>query len=189
MLKHYLRVYYFEKQDDWVTLLLIVEFVYHQMKHASLSCSSFKVMYDYKFIFDIHIKNNAMKEEVSAAKECIEMLQDVQNTLMKWWQNAVNVQTKYYNWKHKFKFFNVDDLIMLSAKNLKQKKLSKKLSNKMIEFFHIQELIDKQTYHLDFSVIYRVHSVFHVFLLKSYNRKLNDDFIFNYLVLKLIDDE
>jgi len=40
-------------------------------------------MYDYKLIFDIHIKNDAMKEEVSAAKECIEMLQDVQNTLMK----------------------------------------------------------------------------------------------------------
>jgi len=78
---------------------------------------------------------------------------------------------------------------MLSAKNLKQKKSSKKLSNKMIEFFHIQELIDKQTYYLDFSVIYRVHSVFHVFLLKSYNRRLNDNFIFNYLVFELIDDE
>ncbi len=78
---------------------------------------------------------------------------------------------------------------MLSAKNLKQKKLSKKLSNKMIEFFHIQELIDKQTYCLDLSVIYRVHSVFHVFLLKLYNHKLNNDSILDYLVLKLIDDE
>ena len=78
---------------------------------------------------------------------------------------------------------------MLSAKNLKQKKLSKKLSNKMIEFFHIQELINKQMYCLDLSVIYRVHSVFHVFLLESYNRRLNDDFILNYFVLELIDDE
>ncbi len=84
-LKHYLRMYCSEKQDDWATLLFIVEFIYHQTKHASLSCSSFKVMYDYKLIFDIYIKNDAMKEEVSAAKECVEMLQDVQNTLMKWW--------------------------------------------------------------------------------------------------------
>jgi len=38
-------------------------------------------MYDYESIFDIHIKNDAMKEEVSAAKERVEMLQDVQNTL------------------------------------------------------------------------------------------------------------
>jgi len=40
-------------------------------------------MYDYKFIFDIYIKNDAMKEEVLAAKKRVEMLQDVQNTLMK----------------------------------------------------------------------------------------------------------
>jgi len=38
-------------------------------------------MYDYKSTFDIYIKNNAMKEEVSAAKECVEMLQNVQKTL------------------------------------------------------------------------------------------------------------
>ncbi len=101
----------------------------------------------------------------------------------------INAQTKYYNWKHKFKFFNVNDLIMLLAKNLKQKKLSKKLLNKIIKFFHIQELINKQMYYLDLSIIYKVHSVFHVFLLKSYNCRLNDDFILNYLALKLIDDE
>jgi len=78
---------------------------------------------------------------------------------------------------------------MLSAKNLKQKKSSKKLSNKMLKFFHIQEFINKQMYCLDLSIIYRVHSVFHVFLLELYNCRLNDDFILDYLVLKLIDDE
>ena len=34
-------------------------------------------MYDYKSIFNIYIKNNVMKEEVSAAKEYIEMLQNI----------------------------------------------------------------------------------------------------------------
>jgi len=188
-LKHYLRVYCFKKQDDWATFLLIVKFIYHQTKHASLSCNLFKVMYDYKSIFDIHIKNDTMKEEVSAAKKRVEMLKDVRNMLTQWWQNAINAQAKYYNWKHKFKFFNVDHLIMLSAKNLKQKKSSKKLLNKMIKIFHIQEFIDKQMYHLDLSIIYRVHSVFHVFLLKSYNRRLNDDSILDYFVFKLINDE
>jgi len=40
-------------------------------------------MYDCELIFDIYIKNDAMKEEVLAAKERVEMLQDVQNTLTK----------------------------------------------------------------------------------------------------------
>ncbi len=44
-------------------------------------------------------------------------------------------------------------------------------------------------YHLDLLIIYRVHSAFHVFLLESYNRRLNDDSILDYLVLELIDDE
>ncbi len=80
-LKHYLKIYCSEKQDNWTTLLLVVEFMYHQTKHSSLSCSLFKVMYDYESIFNICIENDAMKEEVSVAKERVEMLQNVQNTL------------------------------------------------------------------------------------------------------------
>jgi len=78
---------------------------------------------------------------------------------------------------------------MLSAKNLKQKKLSKKLSNKMIKFFCIQEFINKQMYHLDLSIIYRIHSIFHVSLLESYNHRLNDNSILDYFIFELIDDE
>jgi len=58
-------------------LLLIVEFIYHQMKHSSLSCSFFKVIYDYESIFDIYIESNAFEEKMSAAKEHVEMLQNV----------------------------------------------------------------------------------------------------------------
>jgi len=59
----------------------------------------------------------------------------------------------------------------------------------MIKLFHIQEFINKQMYCLDLSIIYKVHSVFHVFLLKLYNHKLNDDSIFDYFILELIDDK
>ncbi len=59
----------------------------------------------------------------------------------------------------------------------------------MLEFFHIQEFINKQTYYLDLSIIYKIHSIFHVSFLKSYNRRLNDDFILKYFTFKLIDDE
>jgi len=38
-------------------------------------------MYDYELIFDIHIKNDDIKEKVLAAKERVEMLQDMQNML------------------------------------------------------------------------------------------------------------
>ncbi len=59
----------------------------------------------------------------------------------------------------------------------------------MLKFFCIQESINKQMYYLDLLIIYKIHFVFHVFLLKLYNYELNDDFIFKYLALKSIDDE
>jgi len=78
---------------------------------------------------------------------------------------------------------------MLSAKNLKQKKSSKKLLNKLLKLFHIQKFINKQMYYCNLSTIYKIYSVFHVFLLKSYNYRLNDDFIFKYFTLKFINDK
>jgi len=53
----------------------------------------------------------------------------------------------------------------------------------------LQELINKQMYYLDLLIIYKVHFVFYVFLLESYNHRLNDDFILDYFILELIDNE
>jgi len=39
-------------------------------------------MYDYKSIFDIYIKSNVIKKKMSTVKKCVEMLQNMQNTLM-----------------------------------------------------------------------------------------------------------
>ncbi len=44
-------------------------------------------------------------------------------------------------------------------------------------------------YHLDLLIIYKIYSVFHVFLLKSYNHRLNDDSILKYFAFKLINNE
>jgi len=63
-------------------LLLIIKFMYYQMKHSSLSCNFFKIMYDYESIFNIYIKNDVIQKKVSAVKKRVEMLQNVQNTLM-----------------------------------------------------------------------------------------------------------
>jgi len=44
-------------------------------------------------------------------------------------------------------------------------------------------------YHFNLSIVYKIYSIFHIFLLKLYNHRLNDDFIFKYFMLELIDDE
>ena len=62
----------------------------------------------------------------------------------------------------------MNNLILLLIKNLKQKRLSKKLSHKFIKSFKMKNKIKKQMYRFTLSNIYRIHNIFHVLFLKSY---------------------
>ena len=83
-------------------------------------------------------------------------------------------QIKYYNINHKLKKYVVSDLILLSTKNFKQKRFSKKLSHKFIKSFRIKNKIKKQTYRFTLFNIYRIYNTFHVSLLKSYLHRVDD---------------
>ena len=65
----------------------------------------------------------------------------------------------------------MSDLIMLTIKNLKQKRLNKKLFYKFMNFFRIVNKVKTQIYRLLLSIIYRIYNIFHVFLLKSYHNR------------------
>ena len=69
----------------------------------------------------------------------------------------------------------MNDLIMLIIKNLKQKRSSKKLFYKFINFFRIVNKMKTQIYYLFLSIIYRIYNIFHIFLLKPYHNRDCDD--------------
>ena len=75
------------------------------------------------------------------------------------------------------------------AKNLKQKRSSKKLSDKAIELFRVRKRIDTQTYQLWLSPSYRIYLVFHISLLKLYQRRLENINISKYLISNLKDND
>ena len=64
---------------------------------------------------------------------------------------------------------------MLTIKNLKQKRLSKKLFYKFINLFRIVDKVKTQTYYLFLSIIYRIYNIFYIFLLKPYYNRDCDD--------------
>jgi hypothetical protein len=49
--------------------------------------------------------------------------------------------------------------------------------------------MNKQIYRLIFFFFYRIHDVFHVFYLKSYKKRKNDNIISKYSFSKLFDDD
>ena len=79
--------------------------------------------------------------------------------------------------------------MMLFTKHIKQRKSSQKFSHKFIKSFRIANVVEKQTYRLVLSFLYRIHDVFHVSYLEFYNKRENDDFLLDLSSSKLINDE
>jgi hypothetical protein len=127
--------------------------------------------------------------EVFIATKRVRNLIEYRQKLIEKWQKAANAQVKYYNRKLIALIFKTEDLIMLSIKNIKLKNSNQKLSHKFIESFRIVETMNKQTYHLILFSFYRIYDVFHVFYLKSYKRRKNDNIISEYFSSELLDDD
>ena len=83
-------------------------------------------------------------------------------------------QIKYYNISHQSKSYVMNDLMLLSTKDFKQKRLSKKLSHKFVDSFRMKNKIDEQTYRLTLLNIYRIYNIFHMLFLKSYLHRVDN---------------
>jgi len=63
---------------------------------------------------------------------------------------------------------------MLSIRNLKQKRFSKKILHKYIELFRIKNKIETQTYCFILFNIYRIYNTFYVLLLELYLHRVDN---------------
>ena len=186
----YLRIFVDAKQTKWTNMLFMIEFVYNNVTHFFTNVSFYYFIYDYYFEIHYVIENDFIEKKIFFAKNKIKQLHDIKKTLMKRLKHVVAQQTKFYNQKHIFKKFNVDDLIIFNIKNFKQRRFNKKMSHKYVKFFKIKNKIDAQTYRLILFNIYRIHNIFHVSLLKNYHYKKNDKYAKQFMqIWKLINDE
>ena len=177
------------QQDDWSGLLSVAEFVYNNETQLFIECSLFYTLCEYHSEMNFFIRDDKHEKEVSAATERIKHLYDICKVLVKWWQNIVNLQAKYYDKKHIPQTYKMRDLVMLLIKNLQLKKSSWNLSHKFIRPFRVKDLVEKQTYRLFLSDTYWIHNVFHVFYLKLYQCCWEDESISSLQLLKLINNK
>jgi hypothetical protein len=98
----------------------------------------------------------------------------LKDQLYKRLKEARKNQAKYYDEKHTLRIFNVENNILLNFKNIHTSRSFKKLDHKYYESFEMQDLVDKQAYRLSLSHTFRIHNVFHVFLLKSFKRRFDE---------------
>jgi hypothetical protein len=148
--------------------LSIIKFVYNNSYYALVKTSSFYLIYNYHSKIHYEVKNNFIEKKILLTQERVKQLYNLKKILAKRLKNVVAQQTKYYNKKHRSKSFAIKKLIMLSIKNLKQKRFSKKMSHKYVESFRIKNKSRTQAYRFILLNIYRIYNTFYVLLLKLY---------------------
>ena len=93
-------------------------------------------------------------------------------------KNAKKFQIKYYDRRHSFQFYKIEDRILLSSKNITFSRFSKKLDFKFYKSYKITNFVKKMTYRLTLFKAFQfrnIHDVFHVLLLESYIDRLDID--------------
>ncbi len=98
----------------------------------------------------------------------------LRDQLYKRLKEAKKNQVKHYDEKHILRIFNVEDKILLNFKNIHTSRSFKKLDHKYYESFEMQNLVKKQSYKLSLFHTFRIHNVFHAFLLKSFKKRFNE---------------
>ncbi len=136
-LKHFLQVFCFEKQIEWIKFLSLIEFVYQNNVQFIIECNLFFFMYDYNFEIRYESKDHIIMNEMLVATKRVKELIEYKQKLIEKWQKAANAQVKYYNRKHIALNFKTKNLIMLFIKNIKLKNSYQKLSHKFIKSFRI----------------------------------------------------
>jgi len=187
MLEHYLRIYCEEKQGDWAKLLPLAEFAYNNSVNATTGVSPFRALYGFDPVIRYEGETSERVVRVPAAKNRIEAIAKLKDTLEKRWQSAVASQATAYNRRHEPIKFGTGDQVLLSTKDLNLKLPSKKLAPKFIGPFRVAEPVGSQAYRLHLPTHYRIHDVFNVARLEKYTGRPNQED--NYQAPIIIDDE
>ena len=166
-LEHYLQCFINYLQNDWVWHLLLAEHTYNSIIHSVMKVSSFFICTGWDSIpFQLH--SVQLRKTSLAAAEMTKEICYLQEQLVSQISEAQDQQTKYYNKRHVQQTFTEKNQVWLREVHLCTDWLSKKLDHHRLSLFTIHQKISDQVYWLSLLKIMKVHSVFHVSLLKSY---------------------
>jgi len=173
VLEHYLRTYYTWDQDNWVELRPFAGFCYNNTIHSATKLIPFFAAYQQ------HLQNNFKHAEEAdpesnnpEAVKTVETLKGIRRTMRENIEAAQCRMVKYFNLKvaEKEPTFKAGDWVIVNAKNIKTRHLTRKLDYKLCGKFRIKRLIGTNAYELELpSSTSKIHLVFHISLFQSYH--------------------
>jgi len=162
----YLRTFVGKEQKDWVRLLPMAEFAYNNSVTAGNGMSLFYANYG----FHPMAMDPASTEPLNpASKVYAHWVNTVHNESRKGREEAQERMQRYTDPTRKQPpAFQVGDLVMLSGRNIKTRRPSKKLDHKNHGPFQIEKIVSLLAVRLTLPRKWKIHNVFHVSLLEAY---------------------
>jgi transposase InsO family protein len=176
-LEFYLRVFCDFRQSDWCSKLALAEFTYNNSTHSSTGSTPFRLLYGFDPELGMNVGDNVLDGAAASAEERIKTLIQDRNAVTTTLRLATESHKKFYDKKHKAIRFKVKEKVLVSAKNIRQLRPNKKLSNKFLGPFEVTAVLGKhgQAYQLELPPHYKIHNVFHVSLLEPWNGRKGVD--------------
>ena len=168
-MKAYLQAFVNFKQNDWARLLPIAEFAYNNAKNVSTGHTLFELNCGYH-------PRVSYKEDLdprSKSKTAEELSSELRNLMAVCQQNlhhAQELQKRAHNKGVKPQSYAPGDKVWLSSKHLRTKR-NRKLEAKFLGPFWVLHPVGKQAYKLELLKKWRIHNIFHIFLLDQNTTK------------------
>ena len=168
-LEQWLRTFVNYRQTDWAELLPIASFAYNSAPGSSTNKSPFEIVFG-KLPRHPLIGEPRSSVEWPHAMKHLEKMKEIHEEVHSAIVDAQAMQAKYYDAKHTQRKYEVGNMVMLNAKNIRTDRPSKKLDYKLLGPYKITAKIGAQAYRLELPDSSRIHPVFHVALLEPFHQ-------------------
>ena len=162
-LEQYLRMFIDHRQKQWSDQLGTAEFVYNNKVHSSIKTLPFKTNYrqDPRIKFKVR-----KKKKYEEAKKFVMKMKEIQEEAKAALEKAQKEIKKYINRKReKVNKYKVEDLVMLSTKDLKYQMVGRRMEKLMERFvgpYKVKKIVLTNAVELELSNTIKIHLVVNV---------------------------
>lgn len=169
-LEHYLRTFCNYEQNDWVEKLPLAEWVYNTSVHSATKQTPAHLFMGFQPRGPYDLAAVTPGKNAVKGSERAQQLQKDREATAKLLETANANYKKWYNKGRTKKEFAVGQYVLVSTKNINQRRPSRKLADKYLGPFKIEEIVGhhRMAYRLELPPRYRIHDVFHVSCLEPF---------------------
>jgi len=162
----YLRAFVSREQDDWVSLLPMAEFAYNNSVTAGNGMTPFFANYSFHPATIDPPTGEPLNPASTIYAHWMQAIQEESGQRLEAAQEWIR---RYVDLARKIPpAYQVGDLVMLNGRNIKTRRLTKKLDHKNHGPVQIEKLVSPLAVRLTLPRKWKIHNVFHVSLLEPY---------------------